>query len=167
VRRKSVSRYFSPEVIARSRSKSEVIPLLQVVQVQSGYVPEEAISEIGRITGAAESDIFSVVTFYKQFRLRPPGKYLIKLCDGTACHVNNSQTLLDVLRDELKLDEVKDTTADGLFTLETVACLGCCSIGPVVMVNDEVHAKLTAQAVRRLLREYQRKGSNGSKGGAA
>lgn len=153
-------KFFSPEVIAKGASKSDVIPLLQKVQVANGYVPEEAIHEISRLTSAAESDIFSVVTFYKQFRLRPPGKYLIKVCDGTACHVNDSMLLLDVIREDLKLHDSNDTTDDGLFTVETVACLGCCSIGPVLFVNEDVHGKLTAQSVRKLLKEYQRKARN-------
>jgi NADH-quinone oxidoreductase subunit E len=150
-------RFFSPEVAASRARKSDVIPLLQKVQVENGYVPEEAIHEIGEITGAAESDIYSVVTFYKQFRLKAPGRFLIKVCDGTACHVNNSMLLLDVIREELKLDEANDTTDDGLFTVETVACLGCCSIGPVLFVNEDVHGKLTAQSVRKLLKDYRRK----------
>ena len=153
-------KYVSPEVVAKGAGKSDVIPLLQKVQVANGFVPEEAIHEISRLTGAAESDIFSVVTFYKQFRLKAPGKYLIKVCDGTACHVNDSMLLLDVIRDDLKLDEATDTTDDGLFTVETVACLGCCSIGPVLFLNDDVHGKLTAQNVRKLLKEYQRKARN-------
>jgi NADH-quinone oxidoreductase subunit E len=153
-------KFFKPDVVAKGASKSDVIPLLQKVQVAHGYVPEEAIHEISKLTGSAKSDIFSVVTFYKQFRLRPPGKYLIKICDGTACHVNDSTMLINVLRDELKLDDDADTSKDGLFTVETVACLGCCSIGPVVFVNEDVHGKLTPQKVRRLLKEYQRKAQN-------
>jgi NADH:ubiquinone oxidoreductase subunit E len=153
-------KYFSPAVIAKGAGKSDVIPLLQKVQVANGFVPEDAIHEIGRLTGAAVSDIFSVVTFYKQFRLKAPGKYLLKVCDGTACHVNDSMLLLDVIRDDLKLDGSSDTTADGLFTVETVACLGCCSIGPVIFLNEDVHGKLTAQSVRKILREQQRKARN-------
>lgn len=150
-------RFFDQRTARESANQSQVIPLLQIVQEREGYVPEDAIGEISDITGAAASDIFSVVTFYKQFRLRPPGKYLIKLCDGTACHVNDSKTLLDVIIDELKLDS-SDTTDDGLFTVETVACLGCCSIGPVIMVNEEVHGKLTPKIVKKLLKDFMKKG---------
>ena len=151
-------KYIEGNIAAQSGSQGQVIPLLQTVQEKHGYVPEDAIREISDITRAAVSDIFSVVTFYKQFRLRPPGKYLVRLCDGTACHVNDSKTLLDLITDELKL-ESSDTTDDGLFTVETVACLGCCSIGPVIMVNEEVHGKLTPKIVKRLLKEYQKKGN--------
>jgi NADH-quinone oxidoreductase subunit E len=135
---------------------SQVIPLLQVVQEKLGFVPEEAIAEISEITGAAESDVYSVLTFYKQFRMHPPGKYLIKVCDGTACHVMGATTLLDVLVDELKLDS-GDTTKDGLFTLSPVACLGCCSLAPVITVNEETFGGLTPQKVRRILKDVQRK----------
>jgi len=150
-------KFIEGSVAAESGSQGQVIPLLQTVQEKLSYVPEDAIREISDITSAAVSDIYSVVTFYKQFRLRAPGKYLVRLCDGTACHVNDSKTLLDVITDELKLDS-SDTTDDGLFTVETVACLGCCSIGPVIMVNEEVHGKLTPKVVKRLLKEYQNKG---------
>ncbi len=153
-------KFFPPEVAAKGASKSDVIPLLQKVQVENGYVPEESIHEISQLTGAAESDIYSVVTFYKQFRLKPPGKNLLKVCDGTACHVNDSTMLLNVIKEELKLDDSSDTSNDGLFTVETVACLGCCSIGPVIFINEDVHGKLTAQSVRKLLKEYQRKARN-------
>jgi len=136
---------------------SQVIPLLQVVQEKQGYVPEDAIAEISDITGAAQSDIFSVITFYKQFRLSPPGKFLVKLCDGTACHVMGSITLLDVVTDELKLD-TGDTTKDGLFTICPVACLGCCSLAPVIMINEDTYGGLTPQKVRRIFKDYQKKG---------
>ncbi len=140
---------------------SQVIPLLQSVQEKHGYIPEDSIAEISEITGAAQSDVFSVITFYKQFRLQPPGKYIIKLCDGTACHVMGSNTLLDVVTDELGLDS-SDTTKDGLFTLSPVACLGCCSLAPVVMINDETYGGLTPQKVRKILKDYQRRAKTSS-----
>lgn len=135
----------------------QVIPLLQQVQERMGYIPEAAIAEISGITGAPEAEVFSVVTFYKQFRLSPPGRHLIKLCDGTACHVMGSTTLLDVIQDELGLDS-GDTTKDGLFTLSPVACLGCCSLAPVIMIDDETYGNLTPQKVRKLLKDYRRRG---------
>lgn len=141
---------------------SQVIPLLQVVQEKQGYIPEDAVAEISEITGVSQSEIFSVITFYKQFRLAPPGKYLIKLCDGTACHVMGSITLLDVIADELKL-ESGDTTKDGLFTISPVACLGCCSLAPVIMINEETYGGLTPQKVRKILKDYQRKGKASGK----
>ena len=153
----SVSAYFDEETLSHCRGDAtQVIPLLQHVQEKTGFVPEDAISVIADITGAAQTDIFSVITFYKQFRLLPPGKYTIKLCDGTACHVMGSTVLLDVLNDELKLDS-GDTTKDGLFTISPVACLGCCSLAPVIRVGEETYGGLTPQKVRKILKDYQRK----------
>ncbi len=152
------SKFFERETIEHTlNDPSQVIPLLQKVQEKEGYVPEKAIEEISEITGVSVSNIFSVITFYKQFRLRPPGKYMIRVCDGTACHVNDARTLLDILNDELKL-EGTDTTEDGLFTVMPVACLGCCSLAPVIMINEDTHGKLTPQKLRKIIKEYQKKG---------
>ncbi|MCX7945215.1 MAG: NADH-quinone oxidoreductase subunit NuoE [Deltaproteobacteria bacterium] len=152
------SKFFDKETIEDTlNDPSQVIPLLQIVQEKNGYIPEKAIEEISEITGVSISNIFSVITFYKQFRLRPPGKYIIRVCDGTACHVNNARMLLDILNDELKL-EGTDTTEDGLFTVMPVACLGCCSLAPVIMVNEDTHGKLTPQKLRKIIKDYQRKG---------
>ncbi len=151
-------KFFEREIVEHTlNDPSQVIPLLQKVQEKEGYVPEKAIEEISEITGVSVSNIFSVITFYKQFRLRPPGKFMIRVCDGTACHVNNARTLLDILNDELKL-EGTDTTEDGLFTVMPVACLGCCSLAPVIMINGDTHGKLTPQKLRKIIKEYQRKG---------
>lgn len=152
------SKFFDKETIEHTlNDPSQVIPLLQRVQEKEGYIPEKAIEEISEITGVSLSNIFSVITFYKQFRLRPPGKYMIRVCDGTACHVNNARMLLDILNDELKL-EGSDTTEDGLFTVMPVACLGCCSLAPVIMINEDTHGKLTPQKLRKIIKDYQKKG---------
>ncbi|MCL2102881.1 MAG: NADH-quinone oxidoreductase subunit NuoE [Syntrophorhabdaceae bacterium] len=133
-----------------------LIPLLQSAQDHFGYIPREAISDIAEATGAPESEVYGVITFYSQFRLRPMGKYVIKVCDGTACHVQNSQVIIDTIRDELGI-EVGGTTDDDIFTLTTVACIGCCSLAPVIMINDDTHGLLTPQSVRKLMREYRRR----------
>jgi NADH-quinone oxidoreductase subunit E len=133
----------------------QLIPLLQSAQETYGYVSEMAIRYISGVTGIPESEIYGVITFYKQFRLRPLGKYLIRLCDGTACHVNNSKMLMDIVEDELQLGGA-DTTEDGLFTLQFVACLGCCSLSPVVMINDQTYGRLTAQRLRQILKKYKK-----------
>jgi NADH:ubiquinone oxidoreductase subunit E len=132
----------------------ELIPLLQSAQDHFGYIPRRAISHIAGVTGVPESEVYGVITFYSQFRLQPMGKYVIKACDGTACHVQNSRTIIDTLEDGV---EVGGTTGDGLFTLTTVACIGCCSLAPVIMINDDTHGLLTPQSVRKLLREYRRR----------
>jgi NADH-quinone oxidoreductase subunit E len=135
----------------------QLIPLLQSAQDSYGYISETAIKYISGVTAIRESEIYGVVTFYKQFRLRPQGQFLIRLCDGTACHVNNARMLRQIIEDELHL-ESGDTTEDGKFTLQPVACLGCCSLAPVIMVNDETYGRLTPQSLRRILRQYQKQG---------
>jgi NADH-quinone oxidoreductase subunit E len=134
----------------------ELIPLLQSAQDHFGYIPRRAISYISSVTGVPESEIYGVITFYSQFRLQPMGKFVIRTCDGTACHVSGARMIIDTIEDELGV-EVGGTTDDGLFTLSIVACLGCCSLAPVIMINDETHGRLTPAAVRKLLREYRRR----------
>jgi NADH-quinone oxidoreductase subunit E len=133
----------------------QLIPLLQAAQESYGYISETALKYLSGVTAIAESEIYGVITFYKQFRLRPLGKHLIRLCDGTACHVNGARTLQEIVEDELHL-EASDTTDDGLFTLLPVACLGCCSLAPAMMVGDETYGRLTPQSLRRILRRYKR-----------
>lgn len=133
----------------------ELIPLLQSAQDHFGYVPRRAIQHIAGVTGIPESTVYGVITFYNQFRLQPMGRNVIRVCVGTACHVASSRMLLDAIQDELGV-EVGETTRDGLFTLFTVACLGCCSLAPVMMVNAETHGSLTPAAVRRILRGIRR-----------
>jgi NADH-quinone oxidoreductase subunit E len=141
----------------------QLIPLLQTAQDSYGFVSETAITYISGVTGIPESEIYGVITFYKQFRLRPLGRYLIRICDGTACHVNDARMLAEVLEDELQL-ESGDTTEDGLFTVQPVACLGCCSLAPVMMVNDETFGRLSPQAVRRIIKKYRKEGNTDAKG---
>ncbi|MCL1926479.1 MAG: NADH-quinone oxidoreductase subunit NuoE [Syntrophorhabdaceae bacterium] len=144
----------------------ELIPLLQSAQDHFGYIPRAAIAGIAAVTGVPESEVYGVITFYSQFRLRPMGKYVIKVCDGTACHVQNSQLIIDTIVDELGI-EVGGTTEDNIFTLSTVACIGCCSLAPVIMINNDTHGLLTPQSVRKLLREYRRRENDAGKSEAA
>ena len=131
-----------------------LIPLLQSAQETYGYIPELAIDHISQIVGISSAEIYGVITFYSQFRLKPVGKNLIKICDGTACHVNASSTIIKTIENELKIAN-EETTDDGLFTLQKVACLGCCSLSPVVMINDETYGRLTPKKVQQLLNEYR------------
>ena len=133
----------------------ELIPLLQSAQEHFGFIPRRAINYISTVTGIAESEIYGVITFYSQFRLKPMGKYVIRACGGTACHVSAADMIIGTIQDELGV-EVGDTTDDGVFTLNTVACIGCCSLAPVIMVNEETHGKLTPASVRRIIRQYSR-----------
>ncbi|MCK4541816.1 MAG: NADH-quinone oxidoreductase subunit NuoE [Spirochaetales bacterium] len=138
----------------------ELIPLLQSAQDHFGFIPRKAISYISSVTGIPESEVYGVITFYSQFRLKPMGKYVIRACAGTACHVSNSDKIIEIIEDELGI-EVGDTTDDGLFTLNTVACIGCCSLAPVVMINENTHGNLTTTSIRKLLKDYRGKAVGG------
>jgi NADH-quinone oxidoreductase subunit E len=129
----------------------ELIPLLQSAQDHFGYIPRRAIRHIAGVTGIPEPEVYGVITFYNQFRLRPMGKHAIRVCCGTACHVSGSKTILEAIQAELGV-EVGDTSEDGLFTLLTVACLGCCSLSPVMMIDNETHGRLTPAGARKILR---------------
>ena len=118
-----------------AKVKGSLITILQKTQDIYGYLPKDAIIYISERTGIAESEIMGVATFYTQFRLAPVGKYLIMLCQGTACHVNSSELILQTIKDELGIED-GETTEDGLFSLKCVACLGCCSLSPVMMINE-------------------------------
>ena len=137
-------------------AQGELIPLLQSAQDHFGYIPRRAIKYIATVTKIPESTVYGVITFYNQFRLQPMGEHVIRLCVGTACHVSGARLLVDTVQDELGI-EVGATTADGVFTLFTVACLGCCSLAPVMMIDEETHGRLTPAATRRILRGIRRK----------
>ena len=128
--------------------KGNMIPLLQGTQEMYGYIPREAFQKLADETGLKLSEMYGVATFYAQFRLNPVGKHIVKVCHGTACHVQNANELTDALEEALKIKD-GETTEDGLFTLESVACLGCCSLAPVMMIGDDTFGKLTgAQSVK-------------------
>jgi len=135
----------------------ELIPLLQSAQNHFGYIPRRTINYISAVTGIPESEVYGVITFYSQFRLQPMGKYVIRACNGTACHVSGAEMIIEAIQDELGV-EVGRTTADGLFTLNTVACIGCCSLAPVIMINENTHGSLTPASVRKIIRQYRRTG---------
>ena len=146
---------FSYRLWRHDGTPGELIPLLQSAQEHFGYIPRRAIRYISEVTKTPESKIYGVITFYSQFRLQPMGKNVIRMCTGTACHVANSGILVDTLQDELDI-EVGETTKDGAFTLFSVACIGCCSLAPVMMVNDETYGNLTPADVRRTIRKLRR-----------
>lgn len=134
----------------------ELIPLLQSAQDHFGYIPRRAMTYISGVTGIPESEVYGVITFYSQFRLQPMGKYLIRACAGTACHVSGAKTIIETIEDEIGI-EVGGTTEDGLFTFNTVACIGCCSLAPVIMIDDDTYGRLTPSSLRKLLRQVKRK----------
>lgn len=132
-----------------------LIPILQDTQEHFGYLPEEAICRVSDHLRVPTSKIYGVATFYNQFRLVAPGKYVVRICRGTACHVKGSALLLEKLVQELKI-QPGQTTRDGLFSIETVACIGACSIAPVVAVNDEFHGRVEPKEVPRILSQYRK-----------
>lgn len=134
--------------------EGSLIPALQRVQEQDGYISRERIVEIHRRTGIPVPHIYGVATFYAQFRLHPVGKNIIKVCHGTACHVAGANAITDALERALEIC-TGETTADRQFTLETVSCIGCCSLAPVIMINNDTHGNLDPAKVRKVLRTYR------------
>jgi len=129
--------------------KSNLIAILQKVQETFRFLPEDAMIYIGtKIEGLSPATVYGVATFYSQFSLEPKGKYEIKVCDGTACHVRGSMPVLNALKSRLKIQEGQLTTDDGLFSLETVSCLGACGLAPVVVINEKVYPQMTSDAIK-------------------
>jgi len=134
--------------------KGNVIPLLQKTQALRGYLSLDDMEAIAEVTGKSPAEIYGVATFYAQFRFQPSGRHTIKVCHGTACHVNNADGLDLALNTELGIDPGQ-TTEDGKFSIERVACLGCCSLAPVVMIDSEVHGRLTADKLKKIIRKVE------------
>lgn len=134
--------------------KGSLITILQNAQEIYGYLPTEVLYEVAANTGNSPAKVMGVATFYTQFRFKPVGKYLILLCKGTACHVNGSEMIAQTLKETLGIGD-GDTTEDGLFSLSFVACLGCCSLSPVMMINDETYGNLTPEKVREIIKELK------------
>lgn len=133
-----------------------LITILQKAQEIYGYLPKDVIYYIAEKTGSTPAEVMGVATFYSQFRLEPIGKYLVMSCQGTACHVNGSEKVFEAVSEYLGIESGK-TTADGLFTLEKVACLGCCSIAPVIMINGEAFGNLTPEKAILILKNLREK----------
>ncbi|MFX1367474.1 MAG: NADH-quinone oxidoreductase subunit NuoE [Promethearchaeota archaeon] len=127
----------------------KVIPRLQLIQEELGYIPKEAVEWLAENLKLSEQEIFGVATFYKSFRFSPPGKHQVKMCLGTACFVQGGESLLSATTERLKVNPGK-TTEDGRYSLERVACLGCCALAPVVVVDEEVHGEMTQRKLSRL-----------------
>jgi NADH-quinone oxidoreductase subunit E len=129
--------------------QSDLIPILQAVQAEFGYLPDQAMKQVADFLGVPESKIFGVATFYAQFKLVPTGRNVVKVCRGTGCHVRGAPKLLGELEKQLGI-KPGETTPDGEYTLETVACFGSCALAPVVVVNEKVEGRVTVQKVKRL-----------------
>jgi NADH-quinone oxidoreductase subunit E len=134
---------------------SAIIAILQGIQEQYRYIPAEVFPYLAKRLKVSEARIYSVATFYENFSLEPKGEFIIRICDGTACHVRKSIPILNKLREELGLSEEKVTTDDLGFTVETVSCLGACGLAPVMTINDQVYPAMTPEKAVELLKELQ------------
>ena len=137
--------------------QSKLIAITQEIQAEYKYLSEDTLTLIAEKLGVSTAKVYSVATFYENFSLEAKGKYIIKVCAGTACHVRKSQPIYDAIHDYLGLTGQKKTSADGLFTLETVACLGACGLAPVMTIDGEVHSKMTPEAALALLEDIRKK----------
>ncbi len=141
--------------------RKHLIACMQDIQAEYKYLSPEALELIAKKLNISIATVYSVATFYENFSLEAKGKYIVKVCDGTACHVRKSQPILERLHDYLGLQGKQKTSKDGMFTLETVACLGACSLAPALTVNDVVHAKMTPDSAVALLEDLRRQDSEG------
>ncbi len=136
--------------------KGSLISILQKTQEIYGYIPIDAVYHIAERTGSTPAKVLGVATFYSQFRFQAMGKHLIMVCKGTACYVNGAERIIDAIQEELGIGN-NETTADGLFSLSIVACLGCCSLAPVMMIDEDTYGSLTPDKVKKILRDIREK----------
>lgn len=139
-------------------NRGSLIPVLQDIQEDFGYLSEESVEELARLMDISANEIYGVATFYTQFRFNPPGRHSIQSCQGTACHVRGGLQILNELEQRLGV-VAGQTTTDGQFDLQRVACLGCCALAPVVAVDGKVHARVTAKKIPSVLSQYRDKKS--------
>lgn len=149
--------YQKTDAILENHHKNitSIITIMQDIQKEYNYLPEHLLKHVAKEMNISEAKVYSIATFYENFSLVPKGKYIIRICDGTACHVRKSIPILDALRKELSLSSEKVTTDDLLFTVETVSCLGACGLAPVLTVNEKVYAAMTPEKARDMLNEIK------------
>jgi NADH-quinone oxidoreductase subunit E len=133
--------------------RAYLIPILQAIQDRLGYLSEDALDQLSQTMDISINEIYGVATFYTQFRFNPPGEHTIRVCQGTACHVRRGQVLCTEIENQLHI-KAGQTTADGKFNLERVACLGCCALAPVMVIDDKVYAKMTPKKIGAVLSQY-------------
>ncbi|WP_313346203.1 NAD(P)H-dependent oxidoreductase subunit E [Sedimentibacter sp.] len=136
--------------------KKELITIIQEIQKEYNYLPEDALTYVADCLDISHSKIYGVATFYENFSLEAKGKNIIKICDGTACHVRKSVPILNAIYKELGLSDKRKTTDDLLFTVETISCLGACGLAPVITINDHVHPKMTPESAIKLLKAMKK-----------
>lgn len=145
------------DVLAKyANVKGSLITILQKTQEIYGYIPIDAVYHIAEKTGSTPAKVLGVATFYSQFRFQAVGKYLIMICKGTACYVNGAERIIEAVSEELGIGD-NQTTEDGLFSLSLVSCLGCCSLAPVMMINEDTYGSLTPDKVKKILRDIREK----------
>ena len=150
------------EIISRyPLEEKSLIPIIQDIQATYRYLPPDLLDYVAKKIGITETKAYSVASFYENFSFEQKGKYVLKICDGTACHVRKSTPVLQYLRQELGLSETKQTTDDLMFTVEVVSCLGACGLAPAMMVNEQVHPKMTPEKAAELLKELRAKEEEG------
>lgn len=143
------------EIFSRFKgTESDLIPILQLTQQKFGYISKQATREISKFLKISENQIYGVASFYAQFRFTKPGRNVIKICMGTACHVKGGQILCDAVEREIGI-RPGEVTEDGKFEFQRVACLGCCALAPVVQVNDDVYSQMTVVKLREILTHYE------------
>ncbi len=140
----------------------QVIPMLQEIQERFGYIPREAVGWLSEQLKVSSQEIFGVATFYNHFRLNPPGRHEIRVCLGTACHVGGGEKLLDTIKEKLGI-EPGETAEDELYSLERVACVGACALSPAVVIDDEVHGRMTQRSLKRVLDSLERQDKKSKK----
>ena len=144
------------EILDRfERSETKIIPILQAVQEEYRYLPQEVMTFIATSLGVSPARLYGVATFYSHFSLEPKGKHILKMCDGTACHVRGSSAVIDAIRAKLNLTPKKITTDDMMYTFETVSCLGARGLAPVLVVDDEVHGQVTPEQALQLIAKIE------------
>jgi NADH:ubiquinone oxidoreductase subunit E len=149
---------------ASNQDPKNLIQILQDLQTEFNYLPEPVINFIAKELNISEHNVYGVATFYSQFKFIKPGKHQIRVCMGTACHVLGAQSLLDKISRELNIKS-GETTEDGEFSIESVYCLGCCALAPVMLIDEEVYGNMTAAKVNKILRKYRRTNKNQSNKG--
>lgn len=142
------------------RSKSNLIAILRDIQEEFSYLPTDAMEYVAKEIGATAGEVYGAATFYSHFTLDPKGKHVIRVCDGTACHVKKAEDIISAIEGELGLKSDKKTSADMMFTLEIVACLGACGIAPVVVADEQVHGSMNPQKVKELIAKIREEEKN-------
>lgn len=133
------------------KDKARLIPILQAVQEVYNYLPEEILTFIASALDISPARVYGVATFFAHFTLKPKGKHIIKVCDGTACHVKRSTAIIDAIKSKLNVTDKENTTKDMMFTLETVSCLGACGLAPVIVIDNEVYGQVTPEKATELI----------------